>query len=96
MVMGMQTVDQQADMRGRAILNDYPEDYYDQYPVHIAEVTADQVRDVMRRYVDPNKFTIVVVAPAAQVKGQLEKIGPVEVVPMPARGTAATRPAGAE
>jgi zinc protease len=96
MVMGMQTVDQQADMRGRAILNDYPEDYYDQYPAHIAGVTADQVRDVMRRCVDPNKFTIVVVAPASQVRGQLEKIGPVEVVPMPARGSATTRPSIAE
>lgn len=92
MVMGMQTIDQQANMRGQGILNEYPDDYYDQYPAHIAAVTAPQVRIVMEKYVDPSKLTIVVVAPAAQVKEQLEKIGPVEVVAMPARrGETATQ-----
>jgi zinc protease len=85
MVMGMQTIDQQASMRGTAILNGYPPDYYDQYPAHIAAVTPAQVREVMAKYVDPNKLTVVVVAPAAQVKAQLEKIAPVETIPMPAR-----------
>jgi predicted Zn-dependent peptidase len=52
-------------------------------------VTAPQVRTVMEKYVDPSKLTIVVVAPAEKVKSQLEKIGPVEVMPMPERREAA-------
>jgi predicted Zn-dependent peptidase len=92
MVMSMQTIDQQASMRTDGILNDYPIDYYDKYPIRLAAVTADQVREVMNKYVDSNAFTIVVVAPAKDVKPQLEKLGPVEVRPMPAmRKGAATR-----
>ena len=93
MVMSMQTIGQQASFRVEGILNDYPVDYYDQYPARIAEVTADQVREVMSRYVKDGQMTIIVVAPAEQVKSQLEKLGPVEVVPMPAHRGAATQPA---
>jgi len=44
MVMGMQTIGQQATYRVDAILNNYPIDYYDQYPAHINAVTAAQVQ----------------------------------------------------
>jgi zinc protease len=91
MVMRMQTVSAQAGMRTDAILNGYPTDYYDVYPQHINAVTADQVRAVMDKYVKDDAMTIVVVAPAAAVKEQLEKIGPVTVLPMPLmRGKDAT------
>ena len=102
MVMAVQTIAQQAGYRVDGILNDYPIDYYDKYPARIAQVKADEVRDVMRKYVLDDSMTIVVVAPAEQVKQQLEKIGPVEVVPMPAKrdGAAAagatTKPADKE
>ena len=89
--MAMQTIDQQANMRGQAKLNDYPADYYDLYPTHIASVTSPEIRQVMSKYVDPNKLTIVVVAPASQVKSQLEKIAPVEILPMPARRQSTTQ-----
>jgi zinc protease len=84
MVMGIQTIGQQAEYRGSAILNDYPIDYYDTYPKRIAEVTAEQVQEVMKRYVKDNLMQIVVVAPAEKVKAQLEELGQVEVIPMPA------------
>jgi zinc protease len=83
MVMGMQTIEQQAGTRTDGILNGYPIDYYDKYPARLAEVTADQVREVMNKYVIPDGFTIVVVAPAKAVKAELEKLGTVEVRPMP-------------
>jgi zinc protease len=85
MVMGMQTIQQQAGYRVDAILNDYPIDYYDTYPQRIDAVTAAQVRDVMNKYVKDGEMVIVVVAPAEAVKDQLERLGDVEVIPMPAK-----------
>ncbi|QOV88327.1 M16 family metallopeptidase [Humisphaera borealis] len=85
MLMGMQTIQQQAQYRVDGLLNGYPIDYYDVYPEKISAVTADKVKAVMTQYVAPDRFTIVVVAPAAQVKEALEKIGEVKVLPMPAK-----------
>ena len=62
-----------------------PADYYDVYPQEIGAVTADQIRGVMDKYVRDDQMTIVVVAPAAQVKSQLEKLGTVDVIAMPAK-----------
>jgi zinc protease len=91
MVMSMQTVSQQAGMRLEGLMNGYPADYYDVYPQHINAVTADQVRAVMDKYVKNDAMTVVVVAPATAVKEQLEKLGPVTVMPMPLmRGKDAT------
>ncbi|MGN6504243.1 MAG: M16 family metallopeptidase [Tepidisphaeraceae bacterium] len=83
MIMETQTMPQQADRRVEQILNAYPVDYYDQYPAQIAKVTADQVREVMNKYVKPDQMTYVVVAPAKVVADQLKKIGDVTILPMP-------------
>jgi zinc protease len=85
MVMSMQTIQQQASYRVDAILNGYPIDYYDVYPQKIAQVTQEQIREVMNKYVKDDQMVVIVVAPAEAVKGQLEKLGDVEVVPMPAK-----------
>jgi len=85
MVMGMQTIQQQAGYRVDAILNGYPIDYYDVYPQKINQVTQDQIREVMNKYVKDDQMVVIVVAPAEAVKEQLEKLGDVEVVPMPAK-----------
>jgi zinc protease len=93
MVMSMQTMAQQAGLRVDGLLNGYPIDYYDVYPSRITAITAEQIRAVMNQYVKQDAMTIVVVAPAADVKSQLERFGTVTVIPMPAqRGTAATQP----
>jgi zinc protease len=94
MVMSMQTIDQQASLRGEGILNGYPIDYYDRYSDRVEKVTADQVRDVMQKYVDPEKFTIVVVGPADRVKDQLTRFGNVEVIPMPSHRNGSTSQPG--
>jgi zinc protease len=85
MVMGMQTIAQQAGRRVEGILNGYPADYYDRYPDRVSKVTKEAIRDVMQRYVQPGDMAIVVVAPAEAVREQLERLGKVRVVPMPAR-----------
>ena len=85
MVMGMQTIEQQAQYRLDGILNGYPVDYYDQYPAKVAAATDEQILAAMRKYVDSEKMAIVVVGPADKLKPQLEKLGKVEVKPMPAK-----------
>jgi zinc protease len=87
MAMQMQTIVQQAQRRIDGILNDYPPDYYDNYPRRIAAVTAEQIRLLMSKYVRDDLMTIVVVAPADEVKQQLETLGQVKVIPMPAQRT---------
>jgi predicted Zn-dependent peptidase len=89
LVMQMQTIAQQANLRVEGILNGYPIDYYDLYPQHLDKVNADQVRQVMEEYVKDNAMDIVVVAPAA-VKPQLQELGDVQVIPMPLNRQPAT------
>jgi zinc protease len=83
MVMDTQTADQQASRRVDVILNEYPDDYYEQFPKRIGEVEASQVRELMEKYADDEKVTIIVVAPASAVKDQLAQFGEVKVIPMP-------------
>lgn len=83
MVMEMQTAAQQASRRVQTILNDWPADYWMNFPAKIAQVTKDDVQRLMNTYTRPENAVIVVVGPAATVKEQLEKYGEVEVVPMP-------------
>jgi predicted Zn-dependent peptidase len=92
MLMDTQTIEQQRDRRVDAILNNYPIDYWDKLPSRVAEVTAEQVQAVMNKYVKDDAMTIIVIAPAKEVKEQLEKFGKVEILPMPSDRTAATRP----
>ena len=83
MVMGMQTIQSQAGYRVDGILNDYPIDYFDRYPQRIEAVTAEQIAQVVDRYVRPQRMVVVVVAPAQAVCQQLSRLGEVQVVPMP-------------
>ncbi len=69
-------------------LNDYPIDYYDQYASHVAAVKPEQVKTVVSKFVKPNAMIYIVVAPAKVVKEQLDKLGTVEVRPMPLNRTA--------
>ncbi len=83
LLMSMQTVSEQADRRLEGMLNGYPADYYDKYAQRIGQVTPDQIRANMTKYVLPDRMTVVVVGPAATLKPQLEKLGAVEVVTPP-------------
>ncbi len=92
MVMEMQTINQQAGRRVDAILNGYPDDYYEKLPSRIAEVTKDKVKYVVDKYITDDQ-TVVVVAGPPSVKSQLEQFGEVEVVEMPLK-RAGNAPAG--
>lgn len=93
MAMEVQTIAQQAGRRVEQILSGYPVDYYDRFPERVSAVTAQQVREVMQKYVLPDAMQIVVVAPAGAVKEQLQALGEVEIIPMPlAKPAPTTRP----
>src|SRR5690606_2200114 len=83
LVMSTQTVLQQAGLRASIELNDYPLDYYDTYADKVAAVTKEDLQRVMEQYASPDRLSVVVVGPAAEVVSQLETIGDVETVPMP-------------
>ncbi len=83
LVRSTETIWQQAQRRVDCILNGYPVDYYDNYPQRIAKVTDAEIQAVMKKYVDDDRMTIVVVGPAQTLKAQLARLGKVEVLPMP-------------
>jgi predicted Zn-dependent peptidase len=56
-----------------------PEDYWDTYPAKIMSVTADDVQNVARKYVQPESIQIVAVGDAARIKDVMAKFGPVEI-----------------
>jgi len=60
---------------------DLPLDYYRQLPAKLAAVTAEQVREAARRYLDPQRLIVVAVGDRKRIVPQLEKLklGPIEV-----------------
>jgi len=53
--------------------------WLDHYVESIRAVTVAQVDAAASRWLDPSRCVVVVVGPAAELKGQLEALGPVEV-----------------
>ena len=56
-----------------------PVDYFKTYVGRVTSVTADKIKALADKYVDPVGLTVVVVGEAAEVKSALEKLGPVIV-----------------
>jgi zinc protease len=74
-----------------------PATYLADYQKKIAAVTKDEVRRVARKYLTPEKLTIVVVGDAKSLRDKLEKIAPVELRdvegnPLPAATAEAPKP----
>ena len=58
---------------------EFPADYWDQYPAHLAAVTPADVQRVARQYLNPAALQIVAVGDAAQLKEALSEWGEVHV-----------------
>jgi zinc protease len=56
-----------------------PDDYYDHYLERIAAVTREDVREMARRHLDPERIAVVAVGPAEILEPQFEGMGPVTV-----------------
>ncbi len=56
-----------------------PDDYYDHYLEKIEAVTREDVLEVARRHLDPERIAVVAVGPAEILEPQFEGLGPVTV-----------------
>jgi zinc protease len=65
-----------------------PDDYFDDYVAHLATVTREEVLEVSRRHLDPERIGVVAVGPADELEPQLEGLGLVQVSGRPAPATA--------
>lgn len=73
LVFGAQTVEQAADRLGRNYLSTDDPLFDKHYVAEIQKVTAEQVRDVARRYFVPKRLNrIVITPPGGAPKGELE------------------------
>ncbi|MBZ5564322.1 MAG: insulinase family protein [Acidobacteriia bacterium] len=64
------------------LIDDLPLDTWNHFPDHIRALTADEVWDVTRRYLDPDHNVIVLVGNVAGLQKDLRKLGQVEIIPL--------------
>jgi len=72
------TVQGSSDIAGRLLdmeLYDLPHDYFDRYRDNIASITKEQIEEVARKYIDPDRAVIVIVGNAAQIREPLGALG---------------------
>ena len=60
-------------------LYNLPADYWDTYPQKVAAVTAEDVQQAARKYVDLAHLQIVAVGDASKIREAMAKYGKVEV-----------------
>jgi zinc protease len=58
---------------------DLPNDYLEMFTTRVRSVEPDQIQAAARKYLAPDKATIVVVGDASKIEKPLEKFGPVQV-----------------
>jgi zinc protease len=79
--LSLETHDQLAGRICDLELYGYPMEEVTGYAERIRSVTAEACRDVSRRWLPHSGGAIVAVGPARRIRGQLERFGPVTVVP---------------
>lgn len=57
------------------VVHRLPDDYYDDYAERLLAITADDVRAAAERHLDPDRFVVVAVGPADELRPQLEGLG---------------------
>ncbi|HEV7508381.1 MAG TPA: pitrilysin family protein [Thermoanaerobaculia bacterium] len=75
----MQTIGDLAKRLETLAVFGLPDDYYTRHLERIASVTREDILDVARRHVDPERVAIVAVGPADALEPQLQGLGPVTV-----------------
>jgi zinc protease len=57
----------------------FPDDYYIRYLERIASITREELLELARRHIDPERIVVVAVGPAEVLEPQFEGVGPVTV-----------------
>jgi zinc protease len=81
----LETNDAVSGAMGNLVGLGLPLDYYKTFPDRIAEVGREDVRRVVKKWVKPAEWPVVIVGPVGQSKSELEKLdlGPVTITPVP-------------
>ncbi len=58
---------------------DLPDDYWEVYRARIEAVSPEQIREVCRTYLDPERLTLLAVTDAGTVAHDVERLGPVQL-----------------
>jgi zinc protease len=74
-----QTIDDLVKRLEALAVFDLPEDHFEELPSLIEGITRDQLLDVARRHLHPDKLAVVAAGPADALRPQFEDLGPVEV-----------------
>ena len=82
----MQTIGDVAKRLETMTIFGLPDDYYPRYLERVSALTREELLDVARRHLDPERIAVVAVGPAEQLEPQFEGMGPVTV--WPAQGEA--------
>jgi zinc protease len=81
----LETNDAVSGAMGNLVGLGLPLDYYKTFPDRIAEVGQEDVQRVVKKWVKPAEWPVVIVGPVGQSKSELEKLdlGPVTITPVP-------------
>ncbi len=82
LAFGRQTVGAQANDIGGNYLSCFDPDFSRRYVDNIQKVTAEQVRDVAKKYFRPEKLCVTVLVPKGEAGAAAEKTGVVPVTPI--------------
>jgi zinc protease len=80
--LGLQTPDALADILSDMALYNLPANYLQTYLTRLLAVPLADVNRIARAYYRPETFSIVLVAPAAKISGQLKRLGKIETRPI--------------
>lgn len=64
------------------LIDDLPLDTWNRFPEEIRALSADEVWNATRRYLDPDHNVIVLVGNVAGLQKELKKLGNVEIIPL--------------
>ena len=62
---------------------DLPNDYFERYLERLPTITREEILEVARRHLHPDRIAVVAVGPAETLVPQLEPLGQVTVTPLP-------------
>ncbi len=81
-VLQFESASQVANQVLEMMLYHLPDDYWNKYAHQVRSLSADDVLDATRKYLNPDDDVVVLVGNLAAFKKGLKKLGPVRVVPI--------------